>query len=232
MKRVKGWGLIAGVIFSFAGIPVVLYAQSSVSGRVIFDGTPPAVEKVEVKSDMAVCGKEKEVRKILLGVDQGVANAVVRVIGAKGPMPSKDGSLDQVNCEFVPHVQVIPAEAKLKITSSDSVLHNSHGFYEDNSTAFNIAVPIVGMEVSHKMDKPGVVRLRCDAGHTWMSGYIFVTEEPFYALTDADGNFNIDGIPAGSYEIEVWQEWLGKIRQPVTVKEGAAEKVEIHLKSA
>ncbi len=232
MKRVRAGVIMMATLSNFAIFSSGLYAQGTLSGRVIFDGTPPAVEKVEVKSDMAVCGKEKEVRKILLGADQGVANAVVRVIGAKGAMPSKDGSLDQVNCEFVPHVQVTPVGAKLKITSSDSVLHNSHGFYEDNSTAFNIAVPIVGMEVSHKMDKPGVVRLRCDAGHTWMSGYIFVTEEPFYALTDADGNFNIKGIPAGSYEIEVWQEWLGKIRQPVMVKEGAAEKVEIHLKGA
>ena len=206
------------------------FAQSSIKGRVLFEGTPPPAETIEVKSDVPVCGDHKEASKIVLSADHGVADAVVKIIGAQGTPAPKKGGLDQVKCEFVPHVQVLPAGSTLVITSSDSVLHNSHGIYEDGSTAFNIAVPIVGMEMGKKLEKPGIIKLRCDAGHTWMSAYVMVLDEPFYALTDADGNFTIEGVPAGNYEMEVWQEWLGKYRRRVSVKENETTTVNVALK--
>jgi hypothetical protein len=207
----------------------VAHAQGALKGRVIFEGTPPPIEKVEVKSDTSTCGTHQEVSKITLGADNGVGNAVVRILGAQGELAPKQGALDQVQCQFVPHVQALPAGSAIVITSSDAVLHNSHGFYEDGSTAFNIAVPIMGMEVNQKLAKPGVIKLRCDAGHTWMSGYVVVTDTPYYALTDADGNFIIEGVPPGDYEIEIWHEWLVKRRQPVSIKEGQTESVDVKI---
>ena len=212
-------------------IPAISFAQVTVKGKVVFDGPLPAVEKVEVKSDIPTCGDHKDVEKIKLGEGKGVANAVVTIVGAKGDLVPKTGKLDQVKCEFDPHVQVVPFGSSVNVTSSDSVLHNSHGFYEDGSTAFNIAVPIVGMEVPVKLTKPGVLRLRCDAGHTWMSAYVVAVEQPYFAMTDANGNFSIDGVPAGDYEIEVWQETLGKHKEPIKVAEGA-QPVTITLKQA
>ena len=208
------------MIFALGFIPANLFAQGVIKGHISFTGTPPAVEKVEVKSDMPTCGNTKEVRKLLIGKDQGVGDAIVTLIGPSGILAPKDGSLDQEHCEFKPHVQVVPLGSTLKITSSDSVLHNSHGFYEDGSTAFNLAVPIVGMEAPFKTKQPGLIKLRCDAGHTWMSAYVMVTDKPFYALTDANGNFTLEGVPPGQYEVEVWQEWLGTHREPLEVKEG------------
>ena len=207
-----------------------LFAQATVKGRVVFEGAPPAPEKIEVKSDTSTCGTSKEIRKMILGKDQGVANAVVKIIGAQGTMETKSGSLDQVNCEFVPHVQAVPVGSKLILTSSDPVLHNSHGFYEDGSTAFNIAVPIAGVEVPLKLEKPGVIKLRCDAGHTWMSAYVVVTDTSHYAMTDADGNFSIGNISAGDYDLEIWQEWLGTQRQKISVKEGEINSTNVVVK--
>lgn len=220
-------GLIVGFLVIISSSA---YAQGALKGRVSFEGAAPPIEKIEVRSDVPVCGDHKEVPRIILGKDRGVANAVVKILGAKGTPALKKGGLDQVKCEFVPHAQVLPTGSTLVITSSDSVLHNSHGFYEDGSTAFNIAVPIVGMEISKKLEKPGIIRLRCDAGHTWMSAYVVVLDEPFYALTDADGNFAIEGVPAGNYEMEVWQEWLGGHREPVSVKENETTTVNVALK--
>ena len=207
-------------------------AQGTVTGRVTFDGTVPAIETVEVKSDVPTCGDHKEVAKILVSPTKGVANAVVKIVGAKGDLKPVPGNLDQVKCQFEPHVQAVTTGSTLVITSSDAVLHNTHAFNEDGSTAFNIAVPIVGMEVKKKLEKPGLLKLRCDAGHTWMSGYIAVFDEPFFAVTDSDGNFSISGVPPGKYELEIWQEWLGKSRQTLEVKDGANDPVVISLKEA
>jgi hypothetical protein len=205
------------VLFCF---PPLLLAQTTLKGRVLFEGTPPPPEKVEVKSDTPTCGPVQEVQKLLLGQENGVANAVVRIVGAEGDVEEKKGVLDQVGCKFVPHVQVLPVGSTLVITSSDPVLHNSHGFYEDGSTAFNIAVPIMGMEVNQKLDRSGTIKFRCDAGHTWMSAYVVVTDSPYATVTDGDGNFTLSNVPPGDYELEVWHEWLGSRREPIQVKEG------------
>ena len=220
--------LVLLVLLSF---PSWLFAQTSVSGRVVFEGTIPPAEKIEVKSDTSTCGNAKEVQPLILGQNNGVANAIVTVVGVQGTVTQKEGALDQKNCEFVPHVQAVSVGSALKITSSDPVLHNTHGFYEDGSTAFNIAVPIAGMEMETKIKQPGVIKLRCDAGHTWMSAYVIATDQPYYTVTDANGNFKIEGVPVGTYEIEVWQEWLGKHREPITVKE-SGEPVTITLKKS
>ena len=212
------------VVLMFFSFPSWLFAQTSISGRVAYEGTPPPAEKIEVKSDMATCGSAKKVNRLILGQNNGIANAVVTIIGvkAKGALTSKEGVLDQVKCEFTPHVQVLPAGSTLKVTSSDPVLHNTHGFYEDGSTAFNVIVSIAGMEMKTRLKQTGVVKLRCDAGHTWMNAYVVVTDQPFYAVTDENGDFKIDNVPPGNYEVEVWQEWLGKHREPLVVQEGSA----------
>ncbi len=207
------------------------YAQGTLKGRVLFEGAAPPPEQIEVKSDVPICGTHQEVPKIVLGADQGVANAVVKILGASGKAETKNGHLDQVNCQFVPHIQIVPTGSVLTITNSDPVLHNAHALYEDGSTAFNIAVPIVGMEINKKLTKPGILKLRCDAGHTWMKGSIIVLDEPYYALTDSNGNFSIEGIPSGQYDVEVWQEWLGKSKQSIDVKEGTTE-ITLSMKEA
>ncbi len=210
------------IVLCLLALTASAHAQGILKGRVIFEGTLPPVEAVDVKLDMTICGNHKESPKISLGENKGVANAVVKVVGLRNVAPPGKGDLDQVHCEFVPHVQALSTGSKLTITSSDTVLHNTHAFNEDKTTAFNIAVPIPGMEVNKRLDKPGILKLRCDAGHTWMSAYILVLDEPF-AMTDANGNFSIENIPAGKYEVEIWQEWLGKTKQTVDIKDGTNE---------
>jgi hypothetical protein len=214
-KKIRLLLIVISIVFSSK-----VFAQGTLDGRVIFKGEPPPVENIEVKSDVQTCGTVKEVNPLILGKEQGVANAVVTVVGASGKANIETGKLDQIDCEFVPHVQILPVGSTLNITSSDPVLHNSHGLFEDSSTSFNLAVPFAGIEIPQVLDKAGIIKLRCDAGHTWMSAYIYVTDRPFYALTGENGEFSIANLPPGEYEIEVWHEWLGVHREKVSVKEG------------
>ena len=207
-------------IFSLFIFPISLFAETSVEGRVVFKDSAPVPETIKIKSEIATCGNEKKIHPLILGEGNGVANAVVTLVGVpKGnPPASKEGYLDQVKCEYQPHVQVLPVGSTLKVVSSDPIVHNSHGFNEDGTTAFNIAFPIVGTEIATKIKQSGVIHVRCDAGHTWMNAYVVGVAHPYYALTDANGHFKIDGIPPGSYEAEVWHEWLGRHREPIAVK--------------
>jgi hypothetical protein len=50
-----------------------------------------------------------------------------------------------------------------------------------------------------------------------MSAYILVFAHRFFATTDTDGRYRIDGIPPGSYAVAVWTD--GKLREtrPVSI---------------
>jgi hypothetical protein len=116
-------------------------------------------------------------------------------------------------------VAVVPVGSTLTIRSSDNVLHNVHAFL-GKDTLFNLALPIPGMEIPQTMKKPGVVSIKCDAGHTWMSAYVHVVEHPYYAVTDASGKFDLKDVPPGTYTLAVWHEKYGAMEQKVTVAGG------------
>jgi len=61
------------------------------------------------------------------------------------------------------------------------------------------------------------LKLRCDAGHTWMGAAVAVTETPYAVVTKEDGSFSLPGVPPGSYTVEVWHPLLGKKEQKITV---------------
>ncbi len=211
-------------------IAAVSSQAETIRGRVVLEGTLPAPEKIVVVSDTSVCGTHQPVAKVLVGEGGGIANAVVRLVGQFPAPKAGEAKLDQIKCQFEPHVIVLPVGSKLVITSSDEVLHNAHGFDESGSDIFNIAVPIKGMKVPVMLKKPSRIKLRCDAGHTWMSGYIIVAEHSYYAVTDKNGGFELKDVPAGNHTLEVWHETLGKQEQKIEAKTGDADEVKFTYK--
>jgi plastocyanin len=166
----------------------------------------------------------------VVGDSGGIANAVVRIKGiTKGkPFPGGDQppTLDQRVCQFRPHVVLVPAGGTLSVLNSDGILHNVHTYAEAN-TPVNKAQPGFKKQIQLKFEKPELpVRVECDA-HSWMRGWIIVQEDPYYAVTDENGNFSIGDVPAGTYDVEIWQETLGKKNASVTVAAGGEAEVAV-----
>ena len=67
-------------------------------------------------------------------------------------------------------------------------------------------MPIKGQRLPVALRKPGLIRLQCDAGHSWMNAWIYVFDHPYYAVTDASGAFVIKDVPAGDHLLELWHE--------------------------
>jgi uncharacterized protein (DUF2141 family) len=63
-----------------------------------------------------------------------------------------------------------------------------------------------------------MVRFKCDV-HGWMSAYVGVMANPYFAVTGADGTFEITGLPPGTYTVEAWQEKLGTQSTKITIAE-------------
>jgi hypothetical protein len=81
--------------------------------------------------------------------------------------------------------------------------------------------------VSKRLDRGGVVRIDCDVLHTWMSAAIIVTDSPYYFVSNDQGEFVFDGIPAGAYEIEIWHERLGRQSQRIAVRDHGTTDVDV-----
>jgi hypothetical protein len=204
-------------------------AGGTISGTVKYAGTPPAPKKVEVTKDKEVCGlKPHFEEELIVGSDGGIANAVVIVKGAKGPTKPGEVTFDQKGCDYVPHVLAFPACSTVKITNSDGILHNIHT-YSTKNPSFNMAQPKFKKVISQKVEQPEVIKVTCDA-HGWMHGWWVATDTPYFAVTDDKGAYTIKDVPAGNYEIEVWQEKLGTEDKKADVKDGATATTDFSMK--
>ncbi len=205
--------------------PADAQGGGTIVGEVKVSGTPPPAKTVKVNKDNQVCGNEKKIADVEVGQGKGLANAVVAVTDVKAGKPGKKPALDQKECEFRPEV-LIMAPGELDILNSDGVLHNIHTFSTANPP-FNKAQPKFKKVMTEKIDKPEVIKVQCDA-HSWMHGWLFVTENPA-AATDQKGSFKIENVPAGKHKVEVWHPVLGKQSREVEVKPGQEAKVSFEL---
>lgn len=195
----------------------------SISGRVTFAGAIPQAKKLEVTKDANVCGKKAHYdESVVISDSKGLANVVVKITGitAGKELEAGDYVLDQNGCAFEPHVSLVPAGSALTIKNSDGILHNIHTFSEVNKSV-NVAQPGFKKVMKQTFEKPEIVRIACDV-HNWMTGYVVVSDHPYYAITGADGSFEMTNVPAGNYTVEYWQESLGKQTRQVTVAAGGA----------
>jgi hypothetical protein len=230
------FGLLAVIAATITSAPAQSYEVGAVTGSgtidgvVVYRGDVPTKTIIPTKN-VETCGGKREEPLIRVGADQAVESAVVYLADvAKGkawPEQGKTPELNNVKCRFEPEVQVIPA-GPLDVVNKDPVLHNTHGHY-GTRTAFNMALPNQGQRIPTELKRPGVAHIDCDA-HGWMEGWIYVVDNPYYAITGADGKFTITDVPPGAYKLVAWQPFTGPVELPVTVTGGQSTKLEIELK--
>jgi hypothetical protein len=151
----------------------------------------------------------------------------------KWPLPTEpDGTpravlLDQVGCQYVPHVFGVMAGQPILIRNSDSTAHNIHAVPANNSP-FNRGQPQAGMQFTVAFNGSEImVPIKCDV-HPWMNAFCGVLPHPFFAVSDATGAFKITGLPPGTYVLETWIEHpdLKPLQRIVTVRAGEETKIE------
>jgi len=206
--------------------PVPLYAQTgTITGVVTTAATTP--RPLRVTMDMKVCGTQLPDESIVVGPGGVLANAVVSLTGVKVTTPYPEPSVVNEKCRFLPRVQLARPGAPTKTTSHDPLLHTTNAQQDGGRTLFNVGLPVPGMVVTRPLNGVGLVRITCNT-HTWMRGFIVVTEE-MAAVSGADGRFTLTGVPPGTYELKVWHESLRAAPLKVTVTAGGTAKVALAL---
>jgi len=143
---------------------------------------------------------------------------VEAVAGKTFPAPAKPMQMDQKSLLFQPHILIAPLGATVEFLNSDKVQHNIFwpAINGNKKLGHNMGTWPTGEMRAFKFETPGIVPLLCNV-HPEMSGYIIVTPTPFYAETDASGNFTIPNVPDGSYTVTAWHEGYKNQSKPVTV---------------
>ncbi len=203
----------------------------SITGTVNYDGPVPASMKRPIRMDAdPACAKMHDEpsmpEALVLGEGQTLGNVFVHIksgVAAGGhATPSEPVVLDQRGCKYVPHVVGVMVDQPFKILNSDGLLHNVHSLPKVN-TGFNRAMPANVKEADYKFTKEEFMfKIKCDV-HPWMGAYIAVMTHPYFAVTDADGTFTIDGLAPGTYEVEVWHEKLKTKSATVTISGDEAQ---------
>jgi plastocyanin len=191
-----------------------------VTGTVTYTGKVPNLKPLALDPTCAAKHKGPVANEALvLGAGNTMANVMVRVKGpVKGnfPAPAAPVVIDQKGCQYIPHVIGVRVGQTLKLRNSDGLLHNVHALPKVN-TPFNLAMPANRTEADTKFGKEeGMFHVKCDV-HPWMSAYVGVFSNPFFAVSGKDGKFKIAGLPPGTYDLEAWHEKLGVKTAKVTV---------------
>jgi plastocyanin len=197
------------------------------TGAVTVDGDVAAAkeEAVGAHADKAAClvdGKVPLDDNVLVNSEnKGLADVYVIMYLKKKKDPAIHPSyeakkaepvvLDNVNCRFVPHATFVRTGQKLILKNSDAVGHNCHITTFNNEHNPNIPA---NSETEVKFDtedsRPGNVT--CDL-HKWMDSVIFIRDNPYVAITDADGKFTIENLPAGEWDFQFWHKKVGYLKK-------------------
>ena len=216
-------------------------------GRIRFEGTVPSPKQLRVDKDVEVCrpGGQPVLSQefVVNSENRGLKNVLIFVsskipsgdpkwehesyLAQREALLAGEKAFDQKACRFLSHVYAMRSTQTLEIINSDPVGHNVKIDPPTTKVAStNVTVPANGGKATWK---PGgesnvPVSVACNI-HPWMSAYILPRDNPFFAVTDENGGFRIDYVPAGvELEFRIWQERIGFVSGSVTLN-GQAVKL-------
>jgi len=234
LRSIRG-GLVAAL--SLATLFTVSSAANAegwgtIKGRVVWgEAKLPARDKANVDKDKDVClakgpilkeelvinEKNKGVKYVLvwLGDPKDAKNAkFTPKIHPALEKIGKDVVVDQPCCMFEPRVVGLREGQKMIVKNPATIAHN----FAINSGASGPNVnPLIpaGSDATVKgfVAKAIPTPFNCSI-HGWMKGYVGVFKHPYFAVTDADGNFKIEKAPEGKFRLMVWHETGWVIQSP------------------
>lgn len=176
----------------------------------------------------SVSGSVQVVKKFSDRTHEKSSNAVVWLSGVATPPPVEAITVDQRKKKFLPRVLPVVRGQVVHFLNQDKVDHNV--FSTDPREAFDLGRYPKGEQRPVTFDVPGFFRVYCDI-HKSMILDVAVLENPYFAVTDEDGVFSIDGVPEGSYRLHVWHIYGGTHEQPLAVATEPVALEPIRVKS-
>ena len=214
-----------GSIAVLAAASLMAAEWGHVRGRFAYDGEPPVRKPVTITADKDFCGKHKILDESLVVKpdSKGVANVGIWLYRARGdaklPVHASYAesakavvNLDADGCRFNPHVCLLRTHQTLLIRNRNPI-GDSAKIDTLSNPPLNFTLPVDGEVRQTYLNVERLpARVSCSL-HPWESGWLLVKDDPYMAVSDADGKFEIQNLPTGKWTFQVWHEYTGYVTQ-------------------
>lgn len=138
--------------------------------------------------------------------------------------PTRVARLVQKDKRFSPHVIAIQVGTEIEFPNQDPFFHDVFSIYRGKP--FDLGLYESGTSRKVRFSQPGVSYIFCNI-HPEMSAAVVAVGTPYFAVTTADGSFQIGHLAPGHYKMEIWYELaseseLAGLKRDVEVAAGAA----------
>jgi plastocyanin len=204
-------------------------ATGDIAGAVRFTGKVPPPEVITTTDgttlehhDLVVDGKTKGLRYVFAVLEDAVAQA--KLAGAKPAL------VDQRDLLFHPRVLGVQHGRPVRFDNSDRFNHNVMASSTVEANQFNLTAP-PGEAIERTLaPQKAPVLIGCSI-HPWMRAWVYVVPHPWFAVSDAQGRFRIDGVPPGEYTLWLRHADTGlQERRKVKVEAGKLAEADVEWK--
>jgi plastocyanin len=202
----------------------------TIVGHVRYMGPTPVTPVLRMGADprcnKLYVGKRPTAPTFVVGADGVFANVLVNVDGSfpKAAVPTTPVVLNQKDCMYVPRVLGARIGQTLQVTNEDPTDHNVHSLSKAGND-FNRTQLINSKPFDITLKAGELLRITCDS-HTWMTAYVGIFDNPYFAVSGTDGSFTIANVPAGKQSVKAWHEVMGMQTQMVDVQAGKTTTVD------
>lgn len=206
---------VAALLVVVVSAPSHSSAAGTIRGRVeIPEALPPVARRPNVAGLGTLAPRRApDRRRSVVYLEPGPRAAFDEVEGPRALMDQRDEA-------FVPHVLAVAAGTAVAFPNSDETYHNVFSLSQVGS--FDLGRYAAGRSKSVRFERPGIVRVFCDI-HSHMSAFILVFGHRFFAVTDEEGGYRIDDVPAGSYTVVAWNDVMQRESREISIPEEGGE---------
>ncbi len=204
MARVVPISRVTPILAVLAGIGMMADAQPG----------PPAQSGEDAPAAADLAGRV-DLRSAAGSLTPG-ADTVVWLPGVPA-RPEPTVSLESRQKRFAPHVLAVARGTEVSFPNVDPIYHNVFSRSEDNG--FDLGLYRRGASRSYRFDHAGLVRVYCNI-HPDMAAYVMVVDDAAFAVSEADGSFDLPGVRPGAYVLHLWNERSGETSITLTLGPG------------
>ncbi len=143
-----------------------------------------------------------------------VEDTVIELLGQAGnAFTAQAVEITQEGKEFSPELSVVGRGSTILFTNNDPFQHHVYSVSRGNQ--FDLPLYQGTPARLIEFDNQGVVKLGCNI-HDWMLGFVYVAESQQLVIADASGRTRFSNLPAGDYQLRIWNPRLRNNKKVIT----------------